>query len=104
MPDDELRDLANDIKKNGMHYPIIIHDSKVLDGRNRLKAAKLAGLKPNFVPFSAKRNIEGRFITTERVTDQEALDFVVSSNLHRRQLTPQQRREVVVALLKKNPP
>jgi ParB-like chromosome segregation protein Spo0J len=91
MPEDELRDLAEDIKKNGLRFPIIMQDGKVLDGRNRLRACKLAGVNPNFQwrPKGA--------------SDDDALTFVVSTNLHRRHLTPAQRREVVAALLKQDP-
>jgi len=88
LPADELKDLADDIKKNGQMYRIIVQDGKILDGRNRLKACKLAGVEPEF---------------TRPVDRVDPLDFVLSSNLHRRHLTPAQRREVIAAVLKQRP-
>jgi len=46
---DELQRLADDIRTNGLRIPIIILDGKVLDGRNRLAACRLAGVEPRFV-------------------------------------------------------
>jgi ParB/Sulfiredoxin domain len=87
MPDDELRDLAADIKKNGLQYSIIIDGGKILDGRNRLKACKLAGVQPRFVPLDGI----------------DPITFVLSVNLLRRHLTPLQRREVIAKVLKQEP-
>jgi hypothetical protein len=89
MADEDLQALAGDIKRDGMHYPIIIYDGKVLDGRNRLKACKLAGVVPHFHLFNAR--------------EDDPLRFVVSANLHRRHLTQEQKREVIAAVLKQDP-
>jgi hypothetical protein len=83
MPDDELQTLAHDIKANGLRNPIIIVNGKVLDGRNRLLACKLAGVRPEFQPRNAERL--GSPVT-----------WVLSQNLHRRQLTATQRAFVAV--------
>ena len=52
MPDDELAELAEDIRVNGLRQPII-RDKKgmLLDGRNRLAACKIAGVEPRFERF-----------------------------------------------------
>jgi hypothetical protein len=89
MPDDELHDLAADIKKKGLVYTMIVQDGMILDGRNRLKACKLAGVKGEDL----------KFIPCET----DPLEFVLSCNLHRRHLTPAQRREVIAAVLKQRP-
>lgn len=49
MLDDELDDLAADIKANGQQYPIVLDSTGVLiDGRNRLEACRRAGVAPEF--------------------------------------------------------
>jgi ParB-like chromosome segregation protein Spo0J len=92
MADDELRALADDIRKNGLLDKIVVYEGQILDGRNRLKACKLAGVKPAFQSASVGR-----------VTDQELLVYVLSCNLHRRHLTAEQKREVIAAVLKADP-
>jgi hypothetical protein len=90
LPADELRDLADNIKKHGLREPIALtHDgSQIVDGRNRLKGCKLAGVVPIFTKIGA---------------NVDPWDYVLSANLHRRHLTPAQRREVVAAVLKNKP-
>ena len=52
LADDELRELADDIKARGLLQPIILDESgAVLDGRNRLAACKLAGVEPTFETY-----------------------------------------------------
>jgi ParB-like nuclease domain len=55
MSDDELQKLADDIKANGLKNPIILLEDKVLDGRNRLLACKLAGVSPDFQSRNAEK-------------------------------------------------
>lgn len=83
MPDDELRNLADDIKNNGQKNPVITIDDKVLDGRNRLLACNIAGVRPDI----QTRN-------TEKLGSPVA--WVLSQNLHRRQLTATQRAFIAV--------
>ena len=42
--DDELQELADDIKANGLIHPVVIKNNVLIDGRNRLAACKLAGI------------------------------------------------------------
>ncbi len=49
---DELDELADDIKTHGLRNPIVLYQGKVLDGRNRLAACEIAGVKPTFVEWS----------------------------------------------------
>lgn len=52
LAEDELRDLAEDIKQRGLLHPIVLDaDGLVLDGRNRLAACRIAGVEPEFVTF-----------------------------------------------------
>jgi ParB-like chromosome segregation protein Spo0J len=87
MTKDELRTLADDIKKNGLVSPIVrTKDGVILDGRNRLAACEIAGVKPRF----------------EEYIDKDPVAFIVSANIHRRHLTTTQKRELVGKLLKLN--
>jgi len=81
----ELQALADDIATNGLHQPVILFDGKVLDGRNRLAACKLAGVEPRFDEFKG--------------TEDEALALVLSLNLARRHLTTAQKAALAVRLL-----
>ena len=80
--EDALRRLAQDIAANGLRHPIWILDGQILDGRNRWNACKLVGVECKAVEY------EG----------DDPLGFVVSLNLHRRQLTPSQRAMIGVEL------
>ena len=66
----EFDALVADIKKNGLHYPIVLYDGKILDGRNRYRACLAAGFEP------ATRNGD------HHIGDPAA--FVTSRNIHRR--------------------
>lgn len=85
MPDDELRELADDIKANGLLVPIELYRGKVIDGRHRLKACELAGVEPEFVEV----DLDG----------QTPAQYVWSLNGTRRHLTPSQKACVAVELL-----
>jgi len=83
MPDDDLQKLADDVKANGLKNAIILLDNKVLDGRNRLLACKLAGVRPHLESRNAEKL-------------GSPVSWVLSQNLHRRQLTATQRAFVAV--------
>ncbi len=52
LAEDELRALADDIKLRGLRDPVLLDgEGRVLDGRNRLAACKMAGVKPTFVTY-----------------------------------------------------
>jgi hypothetical protein len=96
----ELRELAEDIKKNGQMEPIILCHGKVIDGRNRLAACKLAGLEP----YIGEKGVDGsRKVAAYSGEQLDPTDYVLSLNLHRRHLTAQQKRDVIAAILKANP-
>lgn len=72
MTDDEIDDLAADIKTNGLIHAITLDkDGELLvDGRNRLKACKSAGVEPRF----------------ERLNGQDPEAFILSTNIARRHM------------------
>lgn len=77
MDEEALADLVADIKAHGQREIIVMHEGKVLDGRNRYIACDRLGLKPRL------RKLE--------CVDGDPLDFVWSANVQRRHLTPMQR-------------
>lgn len=82
--DAELKDLADDIKKNGLLEPIVTYEGMLLDGRNRLRACELAGVSPRFLALDHER--------------ESAVSYVTSKNLYRRNLTPAQRASIASGL------
>lgn len=74
MDDEHLNELADDIKKNGQQIPIEIYEGKLLDGRRRFMACRIAGVRPS----------------VRNVTPEDPVQYVLSLNLHRRHLTPSQ--------------
>jgi hypothetical protein len=89
--DDELNELAEDIRKHGLLEKITLFKGKILDGRNRYKAAKAAGVvlkNYDFKQLSEHRNPE---------------EFVISANIRRRHLTTAQKRSLLAKLIAANP-
>ena len=75
---EELRALADDIAQHGLRRKIVIGGGKILDGRNRWRAAQLV-----------------KFPLTERhfteFTGADSLAYVISANVRRRQMNESQR-------------
>jgi hypothetical protein len=96
MSESELRELGEDIKKNGLQNLITLCNYKntlcVLDGRNRLDAMELAGIKTS-----------GDDVNIFRACKTDPYEFVISANIHRRHLTTEQKRELIAKLLKAKP-
>jgi N6-adenosine-specific RNA methylase IME4 len=78
----ELQELANDIRERGLLEPIQLLDGMILDGRNRYAACMIARVEPVFVEF----------------TEDDALGFVISKNIHRRHLNESQRAVVAAKI------
>lgn len=79
---EDFANLAKDIETHGQREPIILFEGQILDGRNRYRACLELGREP------ATRSFEGA----------DALEFVLSLNLHRRQLTIAQRAVIAAEL------
>ena len=77
---DELQALADDIKQNGLLDPIVVQTfddgkTKLVDGRNRRAACKIASVEPDVVHLNG--------------TDTKA--YIFSKNITRRNLTAGQK-------------
>ena len=82
MEGEDRKRLEDDIRENGLQVPITLHEGKIIDGRNRYLACKKVGA----------------YIRAE-IWESEGLspvDYVMSLNFHRRQLTPAQKATVAV--------
>jgi hypothetical protein len=85
---EEFAELVADIKANGLIHPITLDkEGALLDGRNRLRACALAGVKPRFETYKG----------------DDPVGFVISANIHRRHLTKEQKAEKIAAALAKRP-
>jgi hypothetical protein len=102
MSEDELRELGDDIKKNGQRVQVIFFSvdgpkrpAVLIDGRNRLDAMELVGL-PIF-------NEDGYPAFDLRFMEGDPYDLVLSLNINRRHLTEEQRRELIAKIIKAKP-
>ncbi len=89
MDDGALASLAKDIKlTKGPEQPIVLFEGKVLDGRNRLRVC-------------ARENIElsPKHFVEFRPNGLNSRGFVFTQNLHRRQLTIDQRAALAAELV-----
>lgn len=84
---DELAELAEDIREQGLQQLIVIHDGMILDGRNRYVACVQAKVTPRFRPYDG----------------DDPLAFVISANLKRRHLSESQRAMVAARIANLEP-
>ena len=78
----EFERLVADIAEQGLLNPITCYQGKVLDGRNRERACRAAGVEPRYVEFEGK----------------DPAAFVLSQNLARRHLGPSERAMVAARM------
>jgi hypothetical protein len=78
---DEDGALVDSIAKSGIREPIVLHEDKILDGRNRYRAARKLNLPITKIPI--------RKFDPEREGDP--IDFVWDENVNRRHLNETQR-------------
>ena len=84
---EEFAELIADIAKHGVREPITLHDGRILDGRNRARAAAAAGVA----------------CPTRIYDGNDPLGFVISLNIRRRHLTASDKRDLIAKLLKADP-
>jgi ParB-like chromosome segregation protein Spo0J len=80
----EFDELVDSIRERGQLEKILVYEEMILDGRNRYRACKAAGVTPYSETF------EG--------TPAEARDHVVDANLRRRHLDASQRALIAARL------
>jgi ParB-like chromosome segregation protein Spo0J len=93
----EFEALVADIKKNGLREDIVIFDGKILDGRNRYRAALAAGLSVATIINDHTRQ--------DYALEQggEPVAYVISTNIHRRHLTPEDKIKYLAQLVAAQP-
>jgi hypothetical protein len=111
MSEAELRDLGEDIRKNGLTSPIVLwqadpkESEQLLDGRNRLDAIELITGKP--VEIGAPSLMAGDFLATDRVItldkSVEPYTYVISANIRRRHLNVEQRQHLLIEIIARTP-
>ena len=80
LSEDELHDLAEDIRVNGLHQPIVRDaDDVIIDGRNRLLACLRAGVEPRFTALNGA----------------DPVAYILSANVQRRHMNAGQRAMAV---------
>lgn len=82
----DIQDMALDIKKHGQREPVWTYNQQILDGRNRIVACDMAGVKPLFEEWKPAR------------PGDTPITFIMSKNLHRRHLSASVRAAVGVTI------
>lgn len=77
LDEEHLDELAADIKEHGQRYPIELLGGKIIDGRRRYLACQRDGMSPDFRE-------------AQKAAKDDPIAYVLSLNLHRRQLTASQ--------------
>lgn len=84
LPADELAELAESIRANGLRQPIVLDvEGRILDGRNRYVACEQAGIEPTFVTY------EG----------EDLAEYVIDCNTSRRHMTTGARAMATALIL-----
>jgi hypothetical protein len=121
--DDESVAMGKDIKANGLVSPVAIRIENgkpiLLDGRNRLDAMERAGievqiqrdpgtgrwalLSGEFIGKYTWQSIGWQIGDGVHVVASDPVKYIVSANIHRRNITTETKRDLIAALLKENP-
>jgi N6-adenosine-specific RNA methylase IME4 len=78
----DFADLCNSIRAQGLLSPIVLHEGKILDGRNRYRACRAADVEPVFVTYDG----------------EDPIGFCKAKNDCRRHLDTSQRSMVAARL------
>ncbi len=88
MPQEQFKELVEDVRERGLLEPIVIYDGQILDGWHRYRACLEADVKPTIHRDGMRGGHEN-----------DPLKFVISRNLHRRHLTTSQRAMIAAKLM-----
>jgi ParB-like chromosome segregation protein Spo0J len=80
----EFAEMVESVRKHGQLESIVLYEDQILDGRNRARACKAAGVEVVGEEF------EGTY--------EQAREFVISANITRRHLDPSQRAMIAAKL------
>jgi hypothetical protein len=117
LPPDELKALAEDIKKNGQRQSIAIIErarrrpdgtfhisdpplQEVLDGISRLDAMEAAGIAVTGADGQLDKQVLRTVVDTDEV---DPVAYVISANIHRRHLAAEQKTNLLAKLVAAHP-
>jgi N6-adenosine-specific RNA methylase IME4 len=84
MSQEQFAGLVENIRGSFQREPIVVFEGKILDGRHRYRACVEIGIEPKFSTF------EG--------TPQDAIEYIIATNMTRRHLDESQRAMVAAKL------
>jgi ParB-like chromosome segregation protein Spo0J len=84
----EFEELVDDIRRNGLRTPILLDaEGRLLDGRNRLRACRAAGVEPQFETWTGTGSVA---------------KLIISLNLRRRHLSESQRAMMAARMVEES--
>lgn len=84
LPADELAELAESIRANGLRQPIVLDvEGRILDGRNRFAACEKTGVAPEFVTYKG----------------EDLAEYVIDCNTSRRHMSTGARAMATALIL-----
>jgi hypothetical protein len=99
MSEPELDELTKDLKdKGGLIHQVVFYGDELLDGRNRIEAIERSGL----LDVEVLKDKDCR-LRTQLADGIDPYEYVLSANLHRRNLTEEQRRALIAEIIKAKP-
>jgi hypothetical protein len=106
---EEFDALVADVKANGLREKIDLYEGKIVDGRNRYLALQRLEIDPSADPTKYFRKAlyahttGGEIAPHEQDNDARVRAYIISKNIHRRHLSPEQKRELIAKLIKAQP-